>query len=61
MSVLCIAILGLINAIKWAVIFPLAIDELEEFTKTESNSFQKEDLCKIHQFYKPTYLCNNLL
>ncbi len=35
-SVLCIAILGLANAIMWPAIWPLAIDGLGKFTKTGS-------------------------
>jgi len=34
--VLCIAILGLANAIMWPAIWPLAIDGLGKFTKTGS-------------------------
>lgn len=35
-SVLCIALLGLANAIMWPAIWPLAIDGLGKFTKTGS-------------------------
>ncbi len=35
-SVVCIAILGLANAIMWPAIWPLAIDGLGKFTKTAS-------------------------
>lgn len=35
-SVLCIALLGLANALMWPAIFPLAISDLGRFTKTGS-------------------------